>query len=113
MREAALRGLASKVTLAKVEVTHGTAVSPKAEERRFSHYFRDVGGLEAVDVYRVLQLFGVTDPCLQHAIKKLLVAGGRGAKPATVDIVEAIASLQRCLEMQREDVARGTTGRRS
>lgn len=72
-----------------------------------SHYFKSVAGLQSVDVYRVLTLFAVTDPCLQHAIKKLLVAGSRGDK-ATVstlarDVQEAIDSLKRWQEMRAED----------
>jgi len=75
--------------------------------RKHPHYFKDVSHLESVDVYRVLDLFGVTDPCLQHAIKKLLVAGGRGVKDATVDVDEAIEALGRWKEMRREDATRG------
>ncbi len=67
------------------------------------HYFKDVQTLKSVDVYRVLVLFGVTNPCLQHAIKKLLCAGNRGVKDERKDIEEAISSLVRCLEMQTED----------
>lgn len=68
------------------------------------HYFKDVRGLGKVDIYRMLQLFEVTDPCLQHAIKKLMVAGGRGAGKSTdKDIQEAIDSLVRWQEMRRED----------
>lgn len=71
---------------------------------KHSHYYKDVSHLETIDVYRVLQLFNVTDPCLQHAIKKLLVAGGRGAgKDVSRDIQEAIDSLLRVQEMERED----------
>lgn len=70
---------------------------------RYPHYFKDVSTLQVVDVYRVLELFGVTDPCLQHAIKKLLVAGGRGAKDIEKDIAEAIVTLQRWTEMKVED----------
>ena len=68
-----------------------------------SHYFKDVQTLKHIDVYRVLVLFGVTDPCLQHAIKKLLCAGNRGVKDELKDVQEAIASLLRYLEMQTED----------
>jgi len=68
-----------------------------------SHYFKDVQTLKHIDVYRVLVLFGVTNPCLQHAIKKLLCAGQRGAKDKKQDVQEAIASLLRYLEMQTED----------
>ncbi len=71
--------------------------------RKHEHYFKDVATLNVIDVYRVLQLFGVTDPCLQHAIKKLLVAGGRGAgKDITQDIGEAIDTLERWREMTAE-----------
>ncbi len=68
------------------------------------HYFKPVAGLTHVDVYRVLSLFGVTDPCIQHAIKKLLVAGGRGAgKDISTDVQEAIDSLARWQEMRAEE----------
>ena len=70
---------------------------------KHSHYFKSVDGLKFIDVYRVLQLFGVTDPCIQHAVKKLLVAGGRGAgKDINRDIQESIDTLVRWQEMQTE-----------
>ena len=68
-----------------------------------SHYFKDVNHLQTVDVYRVLQLFQVSDPCLQHAIKKLLCAGGRGAKSDVKDVREAMDSLSRWQQMRLED----------
>jgi hypothetical protein len=39
--------------------------------------------LTHIDVYRVLKLYNVTDPCLQHAVKKLLVARTSDASPPT------------------------------
>jgi len=39
------------------------------------HYHKDVRHLETIDVYRVLALFNVTDPCIQHAVKKLRSLG--------------------------------------
>lgn len=78
-----------------------------AVRARHSHYHKSVHGLGYVDVYRVLTLFSVTDPCIQHAVKKLLVAGGRGAgKDISRDVQEAIDSLRRWQEMQNEDAAR-------
>jgi len=54
----------------------------------------------------VLLLLGVTDPCLQHAIKKLLVAGGRGGgKDITRDIQDAIDTLLRWQEMRKEETS--------
>jgi hypothetical protein len=68
------------------------------------HYHKDVRHLETIDVYRVLALFNVIDPCIQHAVKKLLVAGGRGAgKDLSKDVQEAIDSLERFKEMRAED----------
>lgn len=72
-------------------------------EQNHSHYFKDVSNLKFIDVYRVLLLFGVTDPCLQHAVKKLLCAGNRGVKDELKDVQEAIASLTRYLEIKTED----------
>ncbi len=71
--------------------------------RQHSHYKKDVSNLEFVDVYRVLKLFDVTDPCLQHAIKKLLCSGRRGAKSSDQDVQEALDSLVRFQQMCIED----------
>ena len=72
-------------------------------EQNHDHYFKDVTHLKTIDVYRVLDLFGVSNPCIQHAVKKLLCAGQRGIKDQKQDVQEAIASLVRYLEMQTED----------
>ena len=66
-------------------------------------YIVDISKYNKLDIYRILSLYDVTDPCLQHAIKKLLCAGKRGVKNQMQDINEAILSLQRLLEMQGED----------
>ena len=70
---------------------------------KHNHYHKDVSHLQTIDIYRVLQLFDVTDPCLQHAAKKILCAGQRGAKSQGQDIQEAIDTLHRYQEMQKED----------
>lgn len=75
-----------------------------AVKEEHPHYYKDVSGLKTIDIYRILALFNVTDPTLQHAIKKLLVAGQRGAgKDQLVDVGEALASLRRFFEMHNED----------
>ena len=74
-------------------------------ERKHAHYFKPTPFAEA-DVYRVLRMFGVTDQAIGHAIKKLLVAGGRGGgKDIGRDIQEAIDTLERWKEIQAEDAA--------
>lgn len=85
-----------------VENFNGT--SDPAPANPHGHYFKNVRNLAEIDVYRVIRLFGVTDPALAHAVKKLLVAGGRGAgKSQEQDVKEAIVSCKRFLEMNVED----------
>jgi len=73
------------------------------QDIKYPHYFKSVSHLETVDVYRVLTLFKVNDPCIHHAVKKLLCAGDRGDKSMIKDITEARDSLNRHLEMLNED----------
>lgn len=73
------------------------------DEKSYNHYFKDVSNLKFIDVYRVLDLFAVEHPCIQHAVKKLLCAGQRGSKNRDKDIQEAIDSLLRYQEMRSED----------
>lgn len=71
---------------------------------KHGHYHKDVSHLKAIDVYRVLELFGVTDQALGHAIKKLMCAGQRGAgKTFEQDVREAVDTLNRRLQMLAED----------
>lgn len=69
---------------------------------KHNHYYKKVP-YDYIDVYRVLELFNVESPSIQHAIKKLLVAGERGHKNLDKDIQEAIDSLVRWQEMRKED----------
>lgn len=70
---------------------------------KHSHYSRDVSHLDSVDIYRVIELFGVQHAALQHALKKVMAAGQRGAKSAAQDVQEAIDSLTRWQTMREED----------
>ena len=81
-----------------------SARTPIAEQ--FPHYYKNIDGLKVLDVYRILELFDVNNPCIAHAVKKLLVAGGRGAKDQAKDIAEAIISLQRWQDIQNENEQR-------
>ena len=67
----------------------------------FPHYHRDTNGLASMDIYMIMHLFGVTDDSgsLHHALKKLMVSGERGSKPAIQDTKEAILSLIRYMEI--------------
>lgn len=70
----------------------------------FPHYYKKIPvGVTYIDIYRILELYEVSSPTIQHAVKKLLVAGGRGHKDIEKDIDEAIISLNRWKEMRMEE----------
>jgi hypothetical protein len=69
---------------------------------KYPHYFKKCG-YDYIDVYRVLLLFNVSDPCIQHAAKKLLASGTRGYKDVSTDIQEAIDTLERWKTMRIEE----------
>lgn len=52
-----------------------------------------------VDYYKIVELYHLTDPCICHALKKLLRAG-RSHKSLPQDIQDAIDSLLRWQEME-------------
>jgi hypothetical protein len=52
-------------------------------------------------VYDILVAYRITNPADQHAIKKLLMPGKRGAKGGIQDRREAIFSLQRAIELEQ------------
>lgn len=77
---------------------------------KHTHYHKGVQHLDTLDVYRVLDLFNVTHPALQHAAKKILCAGQRGSKGFDRDLQEAIDSINRALQMIEEDRGAGMQG---
>lgn len=67
-----------------------------------SHYFIDVSNFKEIDFYVIARLYGITDPNIQHVIKKLLAVGKRnGGKSSEQDIQECIDSLNRKLEIDK------------
>lgn len=71
-----------------------------------AHYKQTFKGIK-LDPYRVLDVYGITHPAQQHAIKKLLRAG-KSVKTQRQDVEEVILSLQRWLQMMAEDEQRQT-----
>lgn len=55
-----------------------------------------------VDVYSVIEAFGITCPAQAHALKKVLCAGQRGKGTKIDDLVGAIAALSRAIELQQQ-----------
>lgn len=52
-----------------------------------------------VDVYRVIDAFQVTDPALQHLVKKALCAGLRGHKDRAQDLNDILQSAQKAVHL--------------
>ena len=97
--------LFEKIRNGEVGISFDSRNDSDETKEKHSHYKKDVSHLNILDVYRVLELFDVYNPCLQHAIKKLLCAGQRGAKDTEKDIQEAIDTLIRYKQMREEDNA--------
>lgn len=77
------------------------AINPSMAEK-YPKYYKDVSGVETIDVYAVHDLFGIDDAsgAIQHASKKLLLSGVRtGGKSKIDDVREARDTLNRWLEM--------------
>lgn len=65
-------------------------------------YNRECKGV-TIDVYDVLVAFNVTNPALQHLVKKALCAGLRGHKNKEQDMAEIMESAQRAVELEAEN----------
>ena len=64
-----------------------------------SKYTKQIHGV-SVDVYDVLMAWGVTNPALQHLIKKALQCGQRGHKDKQQDLQDIIDSAIRAKELE-------------
>ena len=83
------------------------ALDKDTDERKHSHYYKDVRHLDYIDIYRFCDLFIENDPsgALHHAIKKLAACGRRGAgKDELKDLKEAADTINRKIEMLEEDM---------
>lgn len=92
----------NKITTSDVEVVKydPTKVDDFASDATINKYTRDCKGVQ-VDVYDVLQAFNVTNPALQHLIKKALCVGIRGHKTKRQDLQDIIDSAIRAKELEQ------------
>lgn len=75
------------------------AATSKQQEITASKYTKTIRGV-SVDVYDVLQAWGVSNPALQHLIKKALQCGQRGHKDSAQDLQDIIDSAIRAKELE-------------
>ena len=69
---------------------------------KHNHYFRDCP-YDKIDVYRIIDIFEITDPVAQHILKKCIATGKRGHKDEKRDWQDILDSAQRRLGMLGED----------
>ena len=74
-------------------------IDGEMHDATINKYTRDCKGVQ-VDVYDVLQTFDVTNPALQHLIKKALCVGIRGHKTKQQDLQDIIDSAIRAKELE-------------
>ena len=75
-------------------------ITTDEKQKPKNKYHRDLKGV-TVDVYDVLKAFEVTDPALQHLIKKALCAGLRGHKNKDQDLQDILDSAKRAVELNK------------
>lgn len=68
------------------------------------HYFHQIPpGITEADIYRLIEIIGITCPVAQHVFKKSAAAGQRGHKDLRKDWQDIMDSAKRKLEMLDED----------
>ena len=70
------------------------------QEVPHNKYQREIKPDVYVDVYDVLQAWGVSNPALQHLIKKALQPGERGHKSKAEDMADIVASALRAEKLE-------------
>jgi hypothetical protein len=83
-------------------LANGSSIEFADEPPKRNKYMREIKPNVWVDVYDVLRAFTVTDPCLQHLLKKALAVGQRGHKDAAEDYKDIVDSAVRAQGMNKE-----------
>lgn len=69
------------------------------EQAKHNHYFIDVSDVDEVDFYEIALRYNVTDPCIQHILKKCLAVGNRGHKDFHTDLKDIYDTAARALRI--------------
>lgn len=71
--------------------------------RQHRHYFIDVSDVDEIDFYEIALRYNVTDPCIQHILKKCLAVGQRGQKDFHHDLKDIYDTAKRMLDVHGLD----------
>lgn len=81
-------------------ITQLTPTTLVGKWEQWNKYNRQCKGV-TIDVYDVLKAFEVTDPALQHLVKKALCTGLRGHKTLEQDLHDILDSAKRAVELNK------------
>lgn len=96
VRQVEIHGIAK----AKPDLNFGAAqASGGAKMRENNHYFIDVSDVDEVDFYEIAKRYNVTDPAVQHILKKCLAIGNRGHKDLETDLKDIFKTAKRALQI--------------
>lgn len=70
-------------------------------QQKHNQCFKDVSHLNQVDVYDVLKLFNVTNPCLQDVVKLALSFDGLSVDRQAVELQKMVETLNRAVDLQK------------
>lgn len=85
---------------AKPDFNFGAAdASGGTKPRENNHYFIDVSDVNEVDFYEIAKRYNVTDPAVQHILKKCLAIGNRGHKDLETDLKDILKTAKRALQI--------------
>lgn len=88
--------IAHREPIASDQVLNDCIGAPEADNK----YLHEIKPGIFIDVYDVLMAWNVTNPALQHLIKKALQAGDRGHKSREQDLQDIIDSAIRAKELE-------------
>lgn len=90
-------------TTQPIQDSQDTAIKKEQDnaKKEFSHYHKDVSDYETIDIYDVLDIYEVTNPAIQHAVKKLLVTGKRGHKDIVRDLKDAYSTISKAIVIEQ------------
>ncbi len=93
--------IGAKVIYSNSAATPPTEALDKGEKYRKTVYNIHGDMLGEVDVYDVCDAWELSCPAMTHAVKKLLATGTRGHKDFETDALEAINSIHRSIQLNR------------
>ena len=85
-----------KALYSKDDFPKNSSAKQEITQSKYAKSFKGV----SIDIYEVLKLWEVTNPALQHLIKKALQAGNRGHKDLMTDLQDIIDSAIRAKELE-------------